>query len=229
MVLLPLNLAPASLNQLLASLPAPMLDRLQPHLEKVPMALRQVIEEPGKPIPHVFFPLSGITSVVAGDADQRIEIGIIGRDGMTGVSLLLGADRSPHQSFVQIAGDGLRIAVGAFKSALDADLAMHKTFLLYARSFMLQTAQTALANGRFTIKERLARWLLMTQDRTQDNEIPLTHEFLSVMLGVRRPGVTIALHSLEGAKLIRNRRGRIVIRDRPKLTEIAGVSYGSSA
>ena len=189
------------------------------------MPLRMVIEEPHEPISQVFFPLSGITSVVTGEADQRIEVGMIGRDGMTGVSILLGADRSPHQCFVQVAGDALRMTVGAFKSALDAEPAMHRPFLLYARSFMLQTAQTALANGRFTIEQRLARWLLMTHDRTQDREIPLTHEFLSLMLGVRRPGVTIALHSLEEAKLIRNRRGCIVILDRAKLTEVAGASY----
>lgn len=189
------------------------------------MPLREVLEAPDAPITHVYFPLSAVSSIVTGSGDDRIEVGLIGRDGMTGLSVLLGAESSPHECFIQIPGDGLRIAVAEFNRALDAEPALGKRCLLYARTFMLQTAQTAFANGRCTIEERLARWLLMCQDRLDGNDIRLTHEFLSLMLGVRRPGVTMALQTLEAAGLIHNTRACITIRDRPRLEEIAGPAY----
>lgn len=212
-------------NQILASLPEHGLDSLRPHLESTPLPVREVLETPDKPIEHIVFPVSAITSVVTGSGDDRIEVGLIGRDGMTGISVVLGAESSPHECFVQVPGDGLRIAVADFNAVLEAEPALHRHFLLYARSFLLQTAQTALANGRCTIEERLARWLLMCQDRLGGNDVPLTHEFLSLMLGVRRPGVTMALQALEAARLIRNTRACITIRDRSKMQEIAGLAY----
>ena len=220
---------PAIQNRLLASLAKSGRDRLRPHLEPVSLPVRQVLEAPDEPITHAFFPLSGINSVVTGSGERRIEVGIIGRDGMTGVSVVLGASSTPHECFVQVAGDALMIAVPELTLALEADPILRKHCLLYARRFMLQTAQTALANGRCTIDERLARWLLMSQDRLDGDDIHLTHEFLSLMLGVRRPGVTIALQTLEAAKLIRNTRGCITILDRPRLEEIAGHAYTGAA
>jgi CRP-like cAMP-binding protein len=191
------------------------------------MPVRMELEVANEPIPHVYFPSSAITSIVAGAGEERIEVGLVGRDGMTGINIVLGADTTPHECFVQIAGDGHRIAVPEIRSALEEDPAVRRHFLLYARSFMLQTAQTALANGRCTIEERLARWLLMSQDRLDGNDVPLTHEFLSLMLGVRRPGVTVALQSLEAAKLIRNTRGCVTILNRSKLVDIAGTAYST--
>lgn len=214
-------------NRLLARLPEAGLERLRAHLEPVSLPVRKVLEPANEPLTHVYFPSSAITSVVAGAGEERIEVGLIGRDGMTGTCVILGADTTPHECFVQIPGDGYRIAVPELRSALDAVPDLRKPFLLFARAFMLQTAETALANGRCTIEERLARWLLMSHDRLDGDDIPLTHEFLSLMLGVRRPGVTLALHSLEAANLIRNTRGCITIRNRAKLEEIAGRAYSA--
>ena len=216
---------PALRNQILAGLPQTALERLRPHLEAVSLHVREVLETPEEPISHVIFPLSCVGSVIAGSGERRIEVGLFGRDGMSGVCILFGAHTSPHECFIQIAGDGLRIAVPELIMAIESEPGARKQFLLYARSFMLQTAQTALANGRCTIPERLARWLLMSHDRLDENVIPLTHEFLSLMLGVRRPGVTIALQTLEAAGLIRNTRGHVAILDRPKLEEAAGEVY----
>lgn len=191
------------------------------------MPLRMVLEPANEPLTHVYFPSSSISSIVAGSGDQRIEVGLVGRDGMTGICVLLGADTTPNECFVQVAGEGCRIVVPELRSAIDAEPDLRKPFLLYARALMLQTAQTALANGRCTIEERLARWLLMTHDRLDGDDIPLTHEFLSLMLGVRRAGVTLALQALEASQLIRNTRGCVTIRNRPQLEEIAGQAYSA--
>jgi CRP-like cAMP-binding protein len=220
-----LTLAPKERNHLLANLPDDVLDRLRPHMERVQLAVGKRLEKPNERIAHVLFPLSGICSVLAAAGDDRIEVGIIGRDGMTGVSVVLGADTSPHECFVQVAGEALRLAVGELHQVIESNPATRKQFLLYARSLMVQTAQTALANGRLTIEHRLIRWLLMSQDRLDGDEIPLTHEFISLMLGVTRPGVTVAVQALEAARLIGNRRGCITILDRPALEAIVGDAY----
>lgn len=201
------------------------MERLGPLLEPVALPVRKVLEAADEPIAHLYFPSSAVSSVIAGAGEERIEVGLIGRDGMTGINVVLGADSTPHECFVQIGGDGHRIATDDFRSVFEAEPALRKHFLLYARSFMLQTAQTALANGRCTIEERLARWLLMSQDRLDGDDVPLTHEFLSLMLGVRRPSVTMALQSLEALKLIRNTRGCVTICNRAKLEDLAGQSY----
>jgi CRP-like cAMP-binding protein len=175
-------------------------------------------------IDFVFFPLSGLISSVAG-ASERIEVGLIGREGMTGLSAVLGVDTSPHECFVQISGEAIRISAPELMQAFEAEADLRKHILLYAREFMLQIAGTALANGKYTIEERLARWLLLCRDRLDGDEIPLTHDFISLLMGVTRPGVTIALNTLERANLVRSARGRITILDRAKLEEIAGEAY----
>ena len=212
-------------NHILAGLPDAILDRLFPHLVEMPLPLRQVLHKPHQTIEYVFFPVSGISSQIAGSADDRVEVGLIGCDGMTGLSVPLGAETMPHECFVQIAGEALRMPAAELHNAFESEPALRKQILLYTREFLLQVAQTALANGRCTVEERLARWLLMCQDRLDSDEILLTHEFLSLMLGVRRPGVTIAINTLEKAAIVRNSRGRITILDREKLEEIAGDAY----
>jgi CRP-like cAMP-binding protein len=126
-----------------------------------------------------------------------------------------------------VAGEGLRIGTREFKQALADSPSLNARVLSYVRLLLLQTAQTAFANGRYTIEERLARWLLMSHDRLDGDEVPLTHEFLSLMLGVRRPGVTVALQTLEGEHAIRNVRGLITVLDRHRLEDIAGGAYQS--
>lgn len=214
-------------NKLLASLAPSDLALLQPHLRPVAMHLRQEMERPGEIITSVIFPESGLLSVIAMLPRSRdIEVGIIGRDGMTGVALMQDDDQSPFTTFVQIEGRALAIDAEPLRQALDASRSMRAFFGRYVRSQAIQVASTALANGRSKLEERLARWLLMVQDRIDDERIVLTHEFLSIMLGVRRPGVTVALHILEGKGLIRSNRGEILIRDREGLIELADGAYG---
>ncbi len=174
------------------------LDHLAPMLERVPLPLKAVVIAARQPIPHVLFPESGIVSTVANTGEGRIEVGITGREGFVGVPVVLGVDSTPHTSLVQGEGEALRIRVADLRASLAARPALFRPLGLYAHALMVQLAQTAYANVTFTIEARLARWVLMTQDRTDGVELMLTHEFLSVMLGVRRPGVTVATHALEG-------------------------------
>jgi CRP-like cAMP-binding protein len=138
----------------------------------------------------------------------------------------MGADRAPFRTIVQVPGDGHRIEAGAFGEAIAASANLRNLLLRYVQALSVQTSYTALSNAVHPIEERLARWLLMSHDRADGNEVPLTHEFLSLMLAVRRPSVTTALHVLEGNRFITAERGLITIRDRARLEEFAGDSYG---
>jgi CRP-like cAMP-binding protein len=212
-------------NQLLASLGRDDFARLEPHLRPRTLRVRDNIDEPNALIKQVVFPTSGMLSLVTGGDESRIEVGIIGREGMSGAPLLLGVEKSEQECFVQAAGEAAVIDAGEFKRAISDRRSLHTSLLPYVHSFLQQTVETALANGRFTIEERLARWLLMSQDRLGVTQIPLTHEFLSIMLGVRRPGVTVALQILEGKHAIKNERGVINILKRDKLEDLANGAY----
>ncbi|MBL8549310.1 MAG: Crp/Fnr family transcriptional regulator [Hyphomonadaceae bacterium] len=216
-----------SRNKLLASLPEAELAALS--LERVELAPRKALEQRRRNVEQVYFPESGIASVVADSGAARsIEVGMVGRDGMTGLSVLLGADRAPHDVIMQIAGAGLRTSAAAFRDACAASARLMQHFLRYAHVFTLQVEQTALANGRSKIEERLARWLLMACDRVESDILPLTHESLGAMLGVRRSGVTVALNALEKSGLIDVRRGAVTIRDRDGLRANANGAYGAA-
>ncbi|HEX4534252.1 MAG TPA: Crp/Fnr family transcriptional regulator [Rhizomicrobium sp.] len=194
------------------------------------MKSRQVMEAPNKAVDHVYFPETCVASVVAQNGsngqDQRIEVGLIGCEGMSGVTVILGNHRSPLSTYIQIPGNALRIEVGRFREALEQSRSLHATLMKFAQVFMTQAAQTAVANGRARLPERMARWLLMAHDRTVSDEVPLTHEFLSVMLGVRRASVTVAMHDFQRAGLVGVKRGEIAVRDRKGLEKIAGSFYG---
>src|SRR5215207_7465110 len=213
-------------NRLLATLPPADFDLLQPDLEPVALDLRQWLIEAGEPIQQVYFPEHGIVSILADTSQGRIEVGLIGPEGMAGLPVVLGIERSPHGYMVQAAGEALRISAQDLRTALRHSPSLHAGFLRYAHTLMVQTAQTAYANAGFTIEARLARWILMTDDRLERNELPLTHDFLSMMLGVRRPGVTLAIQALEGGGLIRAKRGGITVLDRVRLEEVADSAYG---
>ena len=144
---------------------------------------------------------------------------------MTGIPIVLGNDRSPHETFMQVAGDGMRITADKLRTAISQSRSLERALLGFAHAFLNQTSSTALANGTATLEERLARWLVMANDRLEGNEVPLTHEFLSLMLGVRRAGVTVALNYLEQRALIRLARKQIVITDRKGLEAAANGSY----
>jgi CRP-like cAMP-binding protein len=216
-------------NQLLQSLSVEEFSLLQPHLERGSYEQGAVMEAPGETITHVYFPEPGMVSVVAKTpGGVRLEAGIIGPEGMTGLAVINGTDRSPHEAFVQIPCRAVRLEVAAFNLAIRTSRPLHDRFLLYAQTFSVQLANTVLCNGQFTIDQRLARWLLMSHDRADREDLPLTHEFLSLMLGVRRAGVTTALASLEQTGAIKARRGGLSIRDRRILVERAGDGYGST-
>jgi CRP-like cAMP-binding protein len=209
-------------NQILAQLSAADFALLKPDLKIIDLPVRFQMEEHGKLIKYVYFIERGIVSVVANGLGKRsIEIGIIGSEGMTGFAVIMGADRAAHESFVQFAGSSQRVAVAKIQRAIDHSVTLHRAFLRYGNSFVTQTARTAVANWRSKIEERLARWLLMAHDRIDGDEMPLTHEFLSLMLGVRRAGVTKALNLLQSAGLIGLRQKKILILDRRGLEKRA--------
>jgi CRP-like cAMP-binding protein len=222
--------APAtqSPNRLLSRLSPEEVDALWPHLEAVDLPVRKQLEARNKTIDTIYFIEHGIASVVADGTGRSIEVGLIGREGMTGLAVIMGSDRSPHETFMQVGGDGQRISARNLRQLTEENPALHRSLLRYGHAFVIQTAQTALANGRSKVEERLARWLLMANDRLDGNRVPLTHEFLSTMLGVRRPGVTLALQHLENQGLIQAKRGTVVIVDRTRLRKVSNGAYGAS-
>lgn len=215
-------------NRLLQALEPDDYGLLAPHCTRLLLEKGQVLVRPQEPIAHAYFPARGLSSIIAiSDGGNGVEVGLTGRDGMIGLPLLLDSDRTPHRVFMQVEGEAYRIAAGDLDQALDASATLRKLLLRFMQAFQVQTAYTALSNAIHTIEERLARWLLMSHDRQDSDEIPLTHDFMALMLGVRRPSVTIALHSLEGLGLIRATRGLVTIRGRPELEEFAGTAYGT--
>ena len=211
-------------NLVLSSLPKTDFALLEPYLEPVDLPVRKVLEQKGKPFKAVYFPEDGFASVVA-DGKRPIEIGVIGREGMTGIAVLLGGDRNDHDTYMQAAGHGHCIRTKHLREALDNSTSLHLFLLRYVQTFLKQTAQTAVANGRSKIEGRLARWLLMADDRIAGAELPLTHEFLAMMLSSRRAGVTETVQALEQAGLIAKKRGRIVILDRKGLEKLTDGTY----
>lgn len=216
-------------NRVLQSLSPEDLDLLQPHLEPMPLAFRKRLQSPNRSIKAVYFPESGIASVVAvgGGARRQAEVAIVGREGMTGLPVVFGAGRSPCEVFMQVEGAGQCIAADNLRAAIEASPTLLKSLLLYAHVFAVQSGYTALANAQGDLKERLARWLLMAQDRIERDELVLTHEFLSLMLGVRRAGVTIALQHFERVGVLETARGAITVQDRAGLEECANGLYGA--
>lgn len=216
-----------AVNWLLANLSVDSLAILEPHLEFTPLQVGRVLVHPSRLIEHAYFPGEGVASVLAhAGPDIRLEVGLFGRDGMSASSLLLGADQTPEETIVQISGSGFRIEGRNLLMAVSQSVPLHQSLLKFAHLMALQTAYTAVANGTRSIEARLARWLLMCHDRGDNDEIPLTHEFLALMLAVRRSGVTLAIQTLEGKGLIMARRGCITIRRRGGLEALAGENYG---
>jgi CRP-like cAMP-binding protein len=216
-------------NRILASLTDEDLALLEPHLEPVTLKVRQRLENAGKKIKSAYFLNRGIASVVAISATERrqAEVAMVGREGMTGLAIVLDADRSPNETFMQIAGDGQCIAAADLQRLLETSPTLRACLLRYAHVFSVQGMHSALANSHGKLEERLARWLLMAHDRINGEDLALTHDFLALMLGVRRAGVTIALHHLETQGLIAMSRRNIAVLDRDGLEESANGLYGA--
>ena len=216
-------------NRLLRALVPADFALLAPHMLMVPGPLKLVLIEPHVPIEHMHFPEMGFTSVTIDGEGGSIEVGMIGCEGLVGASpVLLGADRTPHRHFVQMAGENLRISTTHLLQAVAESETLRALLLRYVQAYLVQTAQTAFANAAFLIEGRLARWILMCDDRSDGESMSITHEFLSMMLGVRRPGVTIAIQTLEGHHLIKATRGLIRIVDRAGLIATAQEGYGAA-
>jgi CRP-like cAMP-binding protein len=207
-------------------MPAKEFALLSPNFSTRPFNLRKSFEEPQHTVESVCFPESGMISMVAvGRTGRTVEVGLIGREGMTGISVVLGATQSAQRSFVQIAGSGYCISASHLQEAMNSLPSLRVYLLQYAQRFFDQVANTALANGIDTLEQRLSRWLLMGLDRVDGMRLPLTHDFLATMLAVRRPGVTTAIHDLEGRGLIKPERGTILVIDREGLEELTGEAY----
>jgi CRP-like cAMP-binding protein len=215
-------------NQVLASLDDTDFALIERHLEPVLLKARQSVETASRPITRVYFPHRGIISIIAVTRHRRhqSEVGLVGREGMTGLTLVTGTEPPSADALVQIEVDAVSIGAEQLRAALRSSSSLRLSLLRYVHVFAVQSAHTALANARGNIEQRLARWLLMAQDRMPGSHLQLTHEFLSIMLGVRRAGVTIALQQLESEGLVATARGSVAILDRRGLELRCDGLYG---
>jgi CRP-like cAMP-binding protein len=214
-------------NQLLAAMSRPDFALLEPNLRPLKLPLRHDMEHPNRPIEAVYFMEAGIASVVAVLPDTtRVEVGLVGPEGMTGSAVVLGGKQSPHATYIQVEGEGLRLTADELRRAMDASETLRALLLKFVQVFMVQTAHTAIANARSKIDQRLARWILMAHDRVRHDTLTLSHEFLALMLGVRRAGVTESLQNLKRLKLIDTGRSQIRVLSRKGIEQAAGSTYG---
>jgi CRP-like cAMP-binding protein len=206
-------------NAILTKLPQVEFDRLRERLEVVDTTLRQQLYEPRQVLTEVYFPLSAVFSLVALADDDRVqvEVATIGREGMLGLPLFLGAVTSPHAAYCQIPGSAARLSADDFRQTLIGDGALHRALNRYTQATMVQIAQNVICNSTHSTKQRACRWLLATHDRVGHDQFPLTQEFLAQILGVRRPTVSEIASRLQSQGLMRYTRGVITICDRPRL------------
>lgn len=214
-------------NRILAALPRKDFDHLGPYLRPVPLHHKEVIHEQNAPIEHLYFVEQGVASVLTVTSNGAMsEVGMIGPEGVVGVSALLGAERSAQHIIVQVPGVALRIDAALCKVAFDQRPDMHAIVLRFIDTFLNLSAQTAACNLRHSADQRCARWLLMAYDRAQSDTIPMTHDFLSSMLGIRRTGVTAIAGRFQQSGLIEYRRGQVTLVDRPGLEATSCECYG---
>ena len=208
----------AKQNHLLAALPAEDYERLAPDLDPIPMPLGWSVYESGGPQRYIYFPIDAIVSLlyVLADGDST-ELGVVGNDGLVGISLFMGGETTPSRAVVQSAGHGYRVRASALKAEFGRGGALNHLLLRYTQALITQMTQTAVCNRHHTVDQQLCRWLLLSLDRLPSNELVMTQELIADMLGVRREGVTEAAGSLQAAGLIQYHRGRITVLDRPKL------------
>jgi CRP-like cAMP-binding protein len=214
-----------SRNRILAALPQAEFDRVLSDLEPFALPLNTVLYEANSPITHVYFPTSGCVSMVNALDDGAVEVGTIGFEGWAGLPLLLGDDRMPSRAFVQLAGESYRMSAAAFAKAIDRNPEFSRLLGRHSLALFNQAAQSVACNRLHTLESRCARWLLMTHDRVRKEPFTLTHEFLSYMLGVHRPAVTLAAGVLQRAGLIRYMRGKVTVVDRAGLEAASCVCY----
>lgn len=218
---------PTAGNVLIAQLPSKDRTRFLAACEEIELRLEDTLNEPGGRVRHVYFPTDGcyISLLTRVDSETSLEVGLVGREGMCGASVMLGTDTSPLRALVQGGGPALRLSVAAFKRELRNSPALQRALNRYLYVLMTQLAQSA-ACARFHLLEaRMARWLLMTQDRAHSNRFRITHAFLAWMLGVRRAGVSEAANALQARNLLAYKRGDMTVLDRPGLEAAACSCY----
>ncbi|HMG34256.1 MAG TPA: Crp/Fnr family transcriptional regulator [Blastocatellia bacterium] len=213
-------------NRLLRSLPRSDFEKLQPHMEVVELQFGEVLHDPGSTLRHVYFPETAVISMIIGTLDgASVEVGMIGRQGMSGVRAFLGADTAPHAAIVQIAGSTIRLSSKSFKEVCQSCEVLPALVMRQAHILITQISQAAACHSLHTVKGRLSRWLLELRDRTDLQQFSFTHQSISSRLGVRREAVTMAARSLQRTGLIRYSRGRIELTDAKGLRELACECY----
>lgn len=223
---MPTTPRPQFKNHILASLPPADYKRLAPHLETVEMPHGEIVQQSNKVMEHVFFPENSMVSLISRTpTGQAVEVGIVGYEGVAGISAVLGVDKSPYQMMVQVDDTATRLPAEVLRAEFKRGAALHDLLLRYTQSLLLQTSQIAACNRLHNVSERLARWLLMSNDRCATDDLPFTQEFLSLMLGVRRAGVTEAAIVLQTEGYISYHRGHIRITDRKGLEDFSCDCY----
>ena len=213
-------------NRLLLALPTSNLTRLMPDLDQIHCQRGQVLMDADSPLDHIYFPESGVVSVVAVYADGTIiEMATIGREGCTGVQAVLGAKQSSVRLLVQIPGSAARMSRPAFARAMGSMPSFRSIMYAYLHAFLEQVLVSVACNGAHSLQERLARWLLMMRDRGDDDALRITQSLLAEMLGVQRPTITHAARKLERAGLIERGRRQVTVLDRPGLTKASCECY----
>jgi CRP-like cAMP-binding protein len=214
-------------NLLLSALPSREYNRLLPHLQPVSLTFKDVLHEPGQLISHLYFPTSGMLSLLLARDGSRasMEVGVVGREGMADLSVFLGAAVASTRSIVQVPGEALRIRAEKFRVLVGRDSKLHELLLRYVHVFLVQLTQGLACNALHSVEKRLCRWLLTVNDRAACDRFPLTHEFLAAMLGVRRATVTDAARRLRKAGFIRYGGGQLTVLDRRGLERTACSCY----
>jgi CRP-like cAMP-binding protein len=213
-------------NLLLAALPAAELKRLRPHLQPVHLELGHVLYEPGRHLDHVYLPTNSIVSLLYVMEDgSSAEIAVVGDEGVVGISLFMGGETTPSRAVVQSAGNLFKLPGAVLKTEFGRGGAMQHLLLRYTQALITQMSQTAVCNRHHSVDQQLCRWLLLSLDRLQGDELVMTQELIANMLGVRREGVTEAAGKLQDAEVIRYRRGHIKVLDREKLESLSCECY----
>ena len=214
-------------NHLLAALPAQDFERMAPHLELVPLALGQMLYDPGTQMRHAFFPTTSIVSLhYVTESGASAETAGVGNEGIVGIALFMGGDTTSSSAVVQTAGQAYRLDRHVLKEEFDKGGALQRLLLRYTQALMTQMAQTATCNRHHSVEQQLCRWLLLTLDRLPDRELVMTQELVASMLGVRRESVTEAAGRLQSVGYIRYRRGHIGVLDRAGLMTASCECYG---
>ena len=213
-------------NRILTALPLEEYERLSAYLEHVSMGSGEILCHPDEPITHVYFPNRGTVSLVSSFEDgTSVEVGMVGNEGMFGVPVFLGSITTPLLAQVQLPGDGLKMRTDVLRREFNKCGQLQDLLLRYTQAFLTQIAQTAACNRAHTMEGRLSKWLLMCEDRANSKELRLTHEFMAMMLGARRAGVTEAASALKSRGLIGYKRGHLTILDRPGLESVSCECY----